>query len=189
MPLAHTRTAHVHVTLRRCTVFALGIALLAGVAAPSAAQKTGPAAVQNTIYGGAGTQRSSPDVPFVIGYLYMPPKELWTVGVDFAAEGVYTDGTYGSYTVERAPSLNLLVGFHSRLEYGWRFGAAALLGARLTDKDCPNSYLGYQCYADADPTVNYGVNYGALVHLSFKNVMLGARRTGESSQVGVGVAF
>jgi hypothetical protein len=59
----------------------------------------------------------------------------------------------------------------------------------MTNKECADSYLGYECYADEDPTYSYAVNYGALAHLSYKRIMVGARRTGESTQAVLGYLF
>ena len=137
-----------------------------------------------------GDPNTKPSLPWTVGYLYVSPTSPWTFGGDLAGEGVSLDNTSGqNNTVRQGLSFNVLAGPHIRLGDQFSAGVAALLGGRQTGQRCDESYLGYQCYADQAPSVSYGLNYGAVAHLSFKNVLLGARRTGESAQLLVGVSF
>ena len=70
-----------------------------------------------------------------------------------------------------------------------RLDAALLVGARETSADCRNFYLGFQCYADEAPEVEYKANYGAIVSAAFGRGMLGVRATNESIQALVGIVF
>ena len=100
------------------------------------------------------------------------------------------DSTYRqNKAVKQGMSFNLLLGTNLAKTELSRFDVAVLLGARQKTTDCPSSYLGYQCYADAEPDMKYGFNYGAVLTWSFKSVMVGIRATGESTQALIGMRF
>jgi hypothetical protein len=160
------------------------------IARTAAAQDAGLSEPKNAVFAGVGKQAASSTPAWSVGYLYLSPTSSWTIGGDFAGEGASRNNTTGNNnTIEQAFSFNLLVGQSLRVGHGWRIGVAGLLGARTTNKSCDSSYLGYQCYADTQPTVNYTVNAGGLAHISYKSLMLGGRLTGESTQAIVGVSF
>jgi hypothetical protein len=158
----------------------------AGATAP--AVRTVPRA-QMTVYLGGGTKEPGMDMPALsAGFLYFNNTLPWALGVDAAMEGALRDATYGSVSTEQGYSFNALGGGSLRVGDG-RIGVAGLIGARATGRSCPSSYLGYQCYADADPTVNYKLNLGGVVHVSFKRFLVGFRHTEQSDQVIAGGVF
>jgi hypothetical protein len=150
----------------------------------------------HVIYAGVGSAESgnpneSEDTPWSIGYLYKAKSSSVFGGIDFAREGTSLDNTSGKNNeVTQGFSINLILGrdLHFKND-DWSAGIGVLLGARETGESCPDSYLGYACYADADPDTEYDFNYGAVLHLTFKKALIGARLSGESSQLVLGVAF
>lgn len=150
---------------------------------------------KHVIYAGIGNaERGNPnksdDTPWSLGYLYQAKNSKAFYGIDFAREGTSLDNTSGQNdAIEQGFSLNLVVGRDLNFNNGWGAGIGVLLGAREAGESCPDSYLGYQCYADEDPDTEYDFNYGAVLHLTFKKALIGARISGESSQLMFGVAF
>lgn len=152
-------------------------------------------AEDNVVYFGAGSSKSHEGLSgkksaFSIGFMHTSDTSNGIFGLDFSREGTMLDSTYGQdQAVKQALSLNLLAGINvARFETG-RVDVALLLGGRQKTSDCPESYLGYQCYADAEPDTRYTFNYGAVLAWSYRNVMLGVRATGESTQVLFGLRF
>lgn len=167
----------------------LGLAILS----PNllAAQEVG----RNTFYIGGGSQSESgefanDDTPFSIGFMSQSATSQWVFGFDIAGEGTVLDSTYNQ---DEAPnlalSLNMLVGANIVNNANFKADAALLLGFKQATKDCPDSFLGFQCYADTAPSVEYEGNFGGVVTFSFNNFLVGARATQSSSQVLVGVRF
>ncbi len=142
-----------------------------------------------TGYVGLGRQTAGQSIPFSFGWFYSPPRKTTSIGFDVAGEGVYANRTAGEYELKRAYSFNLLVGLRSHNTNGWRVGLDALLGARVTNRECPASYIGFECYAGQDPEVSFGLNAGGIAHVSFQKLFVGARVTGESSQLLLGVTW
>ena len=66
-----------------------------------------------------------------------------------------------------------------------------LIGARAYETNCPygQSYLGYQCYADADPENEWKLNVGGGVLIGIRRAVAGVRITGESTTVVAGFSF
>jgi hypothetical protein len=91
--------------------------------------------------------------------------------------------------IEQGFAYDLLVGTCVSIGPDWRAGAGVLAGMRNKGQYCPDSYLGYECYADQDPNVTYAFNYGAMLHLAFRKAAIGARASGESLQLMFGIAF
>lgn len=151
---------------------------------------------ESIVYGGIGSAKSNSSYgtsdknPFSLGYINISEVRNFIWGLDFSKEGTLLDSTYGQdKAVKQGMSFNLLLGTNlARTELG-RFDVAVLLGARQKTTDCPSSYLGYQCYANAEPDTKYGFNYGAMLTWSFKSVMVGIRATGASTQALVGFSF
>ena len=86
-------------------------------------------------------------------------------------------------------SVNLLVGSNfGKSDFG-RLDGAFLVGMRGKTSDCPKSYIGYRCYADGDPAVKFGLNYGVVMTWSYKSILVGIRATGESKQALLGFRF
>lgn len=152
---------------------------------------------RNVLFVGVGHTLWRPDstrsdqIPWSIGYLHSTSS--FFVGFDFAGEGTMLDNTTGKNNeVHQGLSLNLLAGKNIPLGANARIGVGILAGARMTGKSCAgigNSYLGFQCYADQDPAEEYALNYGAVLHLTVRRVLFGARVSGESVQGMLGVAF
>lgn len=178
-------------TLFRQLVLGLALGL---VAAPAMAQDAAPAPDGRTlVYFGAGKARAddheSDATPFVIGLMHRGASR-GIVGFDIAREGTMLDSTWNQdEEVSPGTSFNLLLG-GNLLESG-RFStdAALLLGLRHSASDCPDSYLGYQCYADQDPENEYRGNFGAVLSVSYDRAMIGLRATGESTQILTGFRF
>jgi hypothetical protein len=174
----------------------LRLSLVAGLlgagASAAAAQATVPE-LRSILYGGIGKAREqeADATPWTIGYLYAPRATGWTVGMDFAGEGTAFNNTTGhSDDPEQAWSLNVLVGVHRRMG-SWDVGAAPLVGMRETGKHCASgdSYLGYDCYADEAPKLSFTANVGAVAHVAYGRVSLGARGTNASTEVLLGYRF
>jgi hypothetical protein len=168
----------------------LSLALLAGHV-----QAQQVSNLNNIIYAGGGTSSSddtfvNDNVPWSIGYMHQVSGKSAVLGFDLAGEGMMLDSTWGqSQEPAQGFSMNLLIGTNMIDDGHLRANAALLIGMRETAAACPASYLGYQCYADSDPTVEYQANVGAVLTLSFDSLTLGLRATGESSQVLFGIRF
>lgn len=148
---------------------------------------------RSVFYGGVG-QASDEEfevdaTPWSVGVMTQAANSRFIIGADIAGEGTMLDSTWGDNELRQARSFNLLVGGNIATNGTMRIDAGLLLGVRETFADCPPSYLGYQCYADTEPSVEYDANYGVIVGVSFDRTMLGVRATGESVQALVGVRF
>ncbi len=170
----------------------------------SAQQSVASEPGKNIIYFAAGVSRRTSEfdnsVPgisgfdnneaaFTGGYLRLSNKSRLLGGFDVSYEGTMLDGTYGRYSTEGAFSFNGIVGFNAVKKGSFRADVAGLVGIRQKTKDCPSSYIGFQCYADTRPSIGYSLNYGGILALSFKRVTVGARVTGVSTQGLVGIRF
>lgn len=172
---------------------ALGAAMPLALLLASAAGAQAPSTGQTVIYGGAGRNLEDEAgigaTPLALGVLRQSDASRLVFGFDLAGEGTMLDSTYGDDEFRQALSFNVLVGAKLSGNAGTRLDAGLLLGMRQTTADCPDSYLGFQCYADQPPEVEYEVNYGAMVGVSTGRVMFGLRATGESVQGLVGLRF
>lgn len=152
------------------------------------------AAADGAIYFGLGAaQTADPtqngDVPLSFGIIGFAPSGL-DIGFDFGREGTMLDSTWGQNDpVAQASSFNLILGHKISSTETSRLDIGALIGLRQAVADCPDSYLGYQCYADTAPNVSYEMNYGVVMTLSLQKALLGVRATGESVQAIVGLRF
>ena len=125
--------------------------------------------------------------PFALGGLF-PLEDGTFWGLDIASEGIRLESTYGRTNVPYpAVSGNLLLGTTLSEGEDTRILGGILLGARGVSASCPASYLGYQCYADREPDIGYGFNYGALIMLDFGGFSLGLRSTNVSQQAVLGL--
>lgn len=148
-------------------------------------------AADNTVYFGMGqgktaTASQNGDNPWSLGFI----SNTSGFGFDIAGEGTVLDSTYNQNRApKRAMSYNLIVS--SGLTEGGLIDidAGFLVGFRQATKDCADSYLGYACYADAEPDIDYEFNYGAIMLLGFDTFVVGARVTAESSQLTLGLKF
>jgi hypothetical protein len=147
------------------------------------------------LYFGAGPSRSdsaleSDRTPFSLGFLRVSPASDSVFGLDVAGEGTRLNSTWGqTRAVKQGGSINFLFGRNLSRSATSRFDAAFLIGARHKTAECPPSYVGYQCYADRDPDVSYGINYGVLLAWTQQRLMIGIRATGESAQGLIGFSF
>lgn len=148
---------------------------------------------RSLIYGGVG-QASDDEfevdtLPWSLGFMLQPATSRFAFGFDIGGEGTKLDSTFGQDSLKQARSYNLLLGGNVATTGDTRIDAGLLLGARETVQDCPDSFLGYQCYADEEPDTEYEVNYGVVVSVSYRRAMFGVRATGESVQALVGFRF
>jgi hypothetical protein len=135
------------------------------------------------------TETTVDDTPFAIGVLGWTDGSPLVFGVDIAGEGTMLDSTFGQDSFRQAVSLNFLLGTNVTEWDRGRVDAAALIGIRESFADCPDSFLGFQCYADEAPDTEWDINYGGLVAVSFDRVSVGLRVTGESVMAILGVRF
>lgn len=151
--------------------------------------------MRNTFYLGAGSANSdgafeNDDTPFSLGFTHQLVSSKMVLGFDIAGEGTMLDSTWGrDERPKRGTSFNLLLGRNMVDSGRFRADAALLLGVREAAKDCPDSYVGWRCYADRDPETDYKGNFGGVLTLSFDGFALGLRATGESTQVLAGLRF
>lgn len=148
---------------------------------------------RHSIYVGTGSVDSgdpnkSDHTPWSLGYFVSGTNNFF--GIDIAGEGTSLNNTSGKVNVvEQAFSMNLIAGRNLYIGNNWRAGLGVLVGFRDTGKSCPDSYLGYECYADQKPKTEHDINYGTILHLKFKQALVGIRASGESTQMILGVAF
>lgn len=169
-------------------IFIYFLALIAGNTAMAESD------AKNVLYLGAGPTDESgafatDDIPYALGFINMSESRATVLGFDFAGEGAMFDSTGGGDRVRQAMSFNALIGTNVYQGSDMRIDALALIGARESISDCPDSYLGYQCYADMAPHTEYDLNYGAVVTATFDRFMVGARSTTESTQIVLGFQF
>ena len=151
---------------------------------------------ENLIYFGLGSAEevtvtdisTIKEKPFAAGY-FRDLKNNFIFGFDVAGEGRYLDSTYGQNHFEQATSYNAIIGPKILETETGRLDIGALVGFRNEKIDCPDSYLGFQCYADEDPTVERTLNYGILATYTYTKALVGVRTTGESLQFLIGTRF
>lgn len=155
----------------------------------------GDAALRNTFYIGAGRADDGSDIenddtPFSIGFMHQKADSKMIIGFDLGREGTMLDSTWRKdASPEQATSYNLLLGGNLVDTGHFRADLALLAGFREAVSDCPDSHLGYQCYAATAPDIEYKGNFGAVLTLSVDRVVIGLRATGESTQVVAGLRF
>jgi hypothetical protein len=145
---------------------------------------------ESAMYVGGGTSKTdkygySSGTAMTLGFMKLKNSSETFYGGDISGEGTM----YHNGSPERANSLNLLIGKNLANSGNSRFDAAILVGMRGEKSTCPSSYIGYRCYADSDPSVKWGLNYGLVGAWSFNKLLLGIRLTGESKQALIGVKF
>ena len=153
-----------------------------------------PAFSEGILYYGMGNSQASTttkngEAPWSLGYLGLKDQGT-SIGVELSGEGTVLDSTYRqNQAAKQASSFNLLLGRNMSKSDSLRVDGAILFGFREKTKDCPDSYLGYACYANADPDTDYDFNYGAMLMFSVNKLALGLRVSGESSQMLLGFKF
>lgn len=147
----------------------------------------------HTIYLGGGVNTESAasnSTPVSIGYIYNPESSNFYHGVDVSAEGLLYDSTSRRDNVEeQGTSVNYLTGYNFNFSNGVTVSTGVLMGIRITEEECPDSYLGYRCWADREPQRESEFNYGGTVHVKYKHLFVGARISGVSNQILVGYTF
>ena len=150
-------------------------------------------APKNSFFVGVGSSSGgddeNDDMPWSIGVTFKPAMSKNVYGIDIAGEGTMLDSTYGGYnSLSQGTSYNFLTG--QQLDNSGKLAGGLILGFRETEADCPDSYLGYQCYADEPPDYEYAFNGGLfLFYDATEKVSVGVRWTSESSQFVLGFSF
>lgn len=140
---------------------------------------------ERVMYVGSGSATTGNDKAYSIGFMKISNSNERQWGADVSAEGTM----FHNGRPETANSVNLLLGSNfAKTDFG-RVDAAFLVGMRGKTSDCPKSNLGYRCYADGDPSVKFGLNYGVVMTWSYKSILVGLRATGESKQALLGFRF
>lgn len=140
--------------------------------------------------GSAGNKvADTQEIPWSIGFLLRQSNDIYW-GMDFGAEGTKLDNRSRRINeIGQGFSFNLHLGTSLKLNGNYRLGVGSFIGGRSTNTSCPDSFLGLDCYAGEDPSVEYAVNYGALVFTTLNQVFLGVRAASESTQFTIGVSF
>ena len=160
----------------------------------------GPSAQFSTgfvIYGGLGegdleTDTKNGDMPWAIGGLAYAPTGTF-YGFDIGGEGTSIDSTYRNTEVPvQANSFNAILGRSlggASADGGVSLDVGILLGFRETAADCPDSFVGFRCYADRDPDYDHTLNRGAILLVRFDEAVIGLRSTSASQQIVFGLSF
>ncbi len=166
----------------------LFLGLILGSANMAQAEQSG------AFYGGMGVNNDGAelqidDTPFVLGALFFPSTQSVVFGFDIAGEGEMLDSTFGSNALKQAYSFNAVLGGNLYWSEDMRTDLSAIIGFRESVKDCPDSFIGFQCYADRDPETEYELNYGAMLTITFDHALIGLRVTEQSAQALIGISF
>lgn len=146
--------------------------------------------LENVIYVGGGSAKedsygNTGGSPATLGYIRQSNTKDFVWGVDISGEGpMYHNGA-----PTKSTSFNAIFGKNFHKTESGRLDAGLLIGMREKSSSCPRSYLGYSCYADADPSVKYTGNFGGVITWTQNKFMIGARVTGQSKQVILGLRF
>jgi hypothetical protein len=146
--------------------------------------------LENVIYVGSGSAKedsygNTGGSPATLGYIRQSNAKDFVWGVDVSGEGpMYHNGM-----PTKSTSFNIMLGNNFHKTEGGRLDAGFLIGMREKSSSCPRSYLGYSCYADTDPSVKYTGNFGGVITWTQNKFMIGARVTGQSKQVILGLRF
>jgi hypothetical protein len=151
------------------------------------AQLASQSATHGAFYVGGGTNDTGSAV--VLGTFLQAPRSL-VFGLDVAGEGTQLDNTGGKGLRQtRAVSYNTLVGSRIVARSHGAVVVAGVFGVRSASMLCAESYLGFRCFADSPPRIEYVPNAGALVMVRIHRAVVGGRVTSASQQVVLGVAF
>lgn len=147
------------------------------------------------VYGGAGANNQSSSstssaMPWVIGGIAIDSENGSVIGFDIAGEGTKIDNTWSNVdAIQQGISYNLILGKTSDFGADTSLIFGGLVGLKVTEAYCADSYLGFRCYADATPSRNFAINFGGLIGLTFGQTMVAARVTQDSTQALVGFSF
>jgi len=149
----------------------------------------------NVFYFGVGSSSGdddeNDDTPWSLGILHNSPTSDRVYGFDISGEGTMLDSTYGGYNdLAQGFSFNFLYGFDISENKDDKLSVGLIIGFIEEEQDCPDSYLGYQCYADESPDNEYGFNGGGFLNYSVsESLNLGLRATSNSTQLTIGFKF
>lgn len=146
--------------------------------------------LENVIYVGGGSAKedsygNTGGSPATLGYIRQSNIKYFVWGVDISGEGPM----YHNSMPKKSTSFNIIFGNNFHKTESGRLDAGFLIGMREKSSSCPRSYLGYSCYADADPSVKYTGNFGGIITWTQNKFMIGARVTDQSKQVILGLRF
>ena len=164
---------------------------------------------ENIFYVGTGTSKAgsqsiSNTAPVTLGYVRQSKATATVWGVDISGEGSVPNSTWGQRidpssgnNALKKPtsfnffttSINFMVGKAIGESQVSRFDVALIAGVREKSTDCQATSLGYQCLANSSPNTTRELNYGAVVTWTYQKIMFGARATGESNQLLIGIRF
>ena len=147
-------------------------------------------AQQHTVYGhGSGQSWGA-------AYTYNIPNDsllVLSIGIDAAQEGRQEDYTQRREGKSiRGNSINAIFGPKIQLNDRLAFSPLLLVGMRSSQRSCDSgqSYLGYDCYADEDPSYRFDkANYGGVLVFHIRDMALGFRYTVASKSAVVGYTF
>lgn len=132
----------------------------------------------------------SDNTPWAVGWVSHLQDSNASWGLEIAGEGTMLDSTYDNdNAIKQAISFNIIGATNLSRAPNWRMDLGLLAGIRQTAKDCPDSYLGFQCYADEPPDADYSFNFGGVLFIGYKSLSIGLRGTDESSMVTLGLNF
>jgi len=139
----------------------------------------------------SGGEDENDDTPWSLGVLFNSSNSDRVFGFDISREGTMLDSTYGGYdALSQALSYNFLFGSDISKNKDGKTSIGLILGFIETEADCPDSYLGYQCYADTDPEYEHEFSGGGFLNYSVNEKLnLGLRATSHSTQVTIGFKF
>jgi hypothetical protein len=149
----------------------------------------------NSLFLGVGSADDSnpyesDDTPWALGWVHHSGGSNASWGIDIAGEGTMLDSTYDNVNaIKQAISINLIGATNLSRAPSWRVDLGFLAGFRQTAQECPDSYLGFQCYADEPPDTEYSFNYGGVLFIGYKSLSIGLRATGESNMLTFGLNF
>tara|TARA_B100000609_G_C16980136_1_gene313398 strand:- start:216 stop:659 length:444 start_codon:yes stop_codon:yes gene_type:complete len=138
----------------------------------------------------SGGEDENDDTPWSIGILADIGNDS-VIGFDIAGEGTMLDSTYGGYDdLAQGTSYNFLYGADISQSKNDKIHIGLIFGFIETEADCPDSYIGYQCYADQDPDYEHEFNGGGFLTYSLnESINLGLRATKHSTMLTLGIKY
>lgn len=149
-----------------------------------------------SFYGGAGpraqTANEAGNLAFTAGAVASLAWAPYFFGLDVSTEGTAIVTETGKRdALEPAGSLNYLGGRTAQVNMGGPtlIGGGVLLGIRRARSYCPDSNLGFRCWAGFEPEVSHDLNLGLMGYATRNGHFLGARVTTVSYQILLGFTF
>ena len=113
----------------------------------------------------------------------------YAFGFEVGIEGDYLDCTGRCTGYEKSLSINLPFGYDVLERGDHRIRLMVMIGMKREAESCPRSYLGFECYADREPDIDWEFNYGGIAMYTFKKVTMGVRYTPFSQQALIGLGW